>query len=375
MGIYIYLLALVIASNFIVTSLDIKSKNKRIIFLFISFVAVFLLYSLRDSGVGRDVPGYERDYLLTAKIKWSDYSYIYFENGYIFLMKICNKLSLSFQQFLIIINLIILVPVFVFCDKYSKSPFLSVMTYICYMFFEFNLTGLRQGIATSIVLIGIMVLLKSRRFGLIKYVVIVYIATLFHTGAFIGFFYIPFHFLKREKIYMPIIVALALIFLFGREYILSFIKLVFGKKSMNVMAELYIGVNFLFLAGLAIMFIIAQKNREIRFDSVTNCIQDSRILKTTKEWQDYYVNEVFNKMYLLSICALLLFGSDTTARSYMIFNQVILVLLPNCIEDLIAEDSKGIVKVLFVVFLIAFFFSNTLLANNFDIVPYKFFWQ
>lgn len=375
MGIYIYLLALIIASNFIVTSLDIKSKNKRIIFLFISFVAIFLIYSLRDSSVGRDVPGYKIEYLLTKKTRWDDYSYVYFENGYIFLMKICNKLSLSFQQFLVVISLIMLVPVFIFCGKYSKSPFLSVMTYICYIFFEFNLTGLRQGIATSIVLIGIMVLIESKRFGLIKYAIVVYIATLFHSGAFIGFLYIPFHFLKKKKRYVPIIAVIALVFLFGRGYIMSFIKSIFGKETMNETAGLYIGANFLFLVGLAVLFIMAQQNREIRLQSATTCIQDSRMLKTTDEWQDYFVNEVFNKMFLLSICSILLFGSDNAARSYMILCQVVLALLPNCIEDLVAEDSKGIVKVLFVVFMIAFFFSNTLLANNFDIVPYKFFWQ
>ncbi len=375
MGIYIYLLAFIIIVNFIIECIDFPTKKKKTVFLLISFSAIFLLYSLRDSSVGRDLPGYKEMYIFTASRRWSDYDYVYFEKGYIFLMKICNSLNFSFQQFLVVVNLIILVPIFIFIGKYSDNPFLSVMIYVCYIFFEFNLTGIRQAIASSIVLIGIMVLIKAKRFGIIFYAVIVYIATLFHSGAFIGFFYIPFHFLKKQKVYVIAIAALALLFLFGRGYILSFIKSVFGKETMNATAGLYIGMNFIFIVCLAVLFVMAQKNREIRAFAMQGVKRDGETKFSTSEELYCFSSGVLSKIFLLSICAMILFGSDNSARSYMFFCQSIFVLLPNCISDLIEKNSQKWVKIGLVFFLIAFFFSNTLISNNFDIVPYKFFGQ
>lgn len=374
MGIYIILLCVIISSSLIMFSQNKGKEKTKNYFLTITFISIFLLYSLRASSVGRDVPGYEKAYMVAATKAWDDYSYVYFENGYIFLMKICNYIGMSFQQFLTTVNVFILLPIFFFFKKYSNHVYLSVMTYVCYMFFEFNLTGIRQAIATSIVLIGIMALLGSKKYGILKYIFWVYIATLFHTGAFIGFFYVPFHFIKKQKIYIPIISVMTMFFLVGRGPILALVKSVFGKKSMNASAGLYIGLNFIFLIGLAILFVVANRNEQ----KILNKSKKKYGENSSKYIAQYEYNEnssVFIKMFLLSIMALILFGSDTSVRSYMILNQVILVQLPNCIDYLFTKESIKIAIIGLSTFLILFFFSNSLIGGGFDIVPYKFFWN
>lgn len=347
---------------------DLERKNR--LFLNFVFVAMFLLYSLRASSVGRDVPGYERAYGVANVDLFAGLRIGNFEKGYLFLMWICNKLNFSFQWFLTICNAIILIPIYQYIRKYSQNAFLSVIIYVCYMFFEFNLTGLRQAIATSIVLIAIMVLIESRQhwLGLLKYCLIVLLATLFHTGAFVALFYLPFHFMKRSKTYTLSIMATAAVFLVGRGYIMGFVKNFFGKDSMNASAGLYIGLNLLFLIALAVLFIFGGKNREIR---------ESNILdgNTFVIAENISMQVIMEKMFYLSIAVLFLFGSDTSVRSYMLLNQVIIVLLPNSLPYIFNERSKRIAVWIFTVFFIIFFFTNTLLPNNFDIVPYKFFWQ
>ncbi|HEP1785528.1 TPA: EpsG family protein [Streptococcus suis] len=370
MTIYVLFLAYILICAVIIYFQKGDPERKNKIFLNYVFIAMFLLYSLRASSVGRDVPGYERTYGLANVDLFAGLHIGNFEKGYLFLMWICNKLNLSFQWFLTLCNAIILFPIYRYIRKYSQNTFLSVIIYVCYIFFEFNLTGLRQAIATSIVLMAIMVLIESKQdwLGLLKYCLIVLLAPLFHTGAFVALFYLPFHFMKKFKTYTLSIMVTAIVFLVGRGYIMGFVKNFFGKDSMNASAGLYIGLNMLFLIGLAVLFIIGGKNREIGESNTSEG-------NTSVTVEDTPMQVLMEKMFYLSIAVLFLFGSDTSVRSFMLLNQVIIVLLPNSLPYIFEEKSQRIAIWIFTIFFIIFFFINTLLPNNFDIVPYKFFWQ
>ena len=367
MTIYVAFLAYILICAIIIYSKRGDPERENKLFLNYVFVVMFLLYSLRASSVGRDLPGYERAYGLADVDLFVGLRIGNFEKGYLFLMWICNKLNLSFQWFLTICNAFILLPIYRYIRKYSQNAFLSVIIYVCYMFFEFNLTGLRQAIATSIVLVAIMVLIESKRhwLGLLKYCLLVLLAILFHTGAFVALFYVPFHFMKKFKAYTLSIMATAVVFLVGRGYIMGFVKNFFEKDTMNANAGLYIGLNLLFLIGLAVLFIFGGKNRE------NSALEGN----TSVVIEDTSMQVVMEKMFYLSIAVLFLFGSDTSVRSYMILNQVIIVLLPNSLQYIFDEKSQRIIIWILTVFFIIFFFANTLLSGGFDIVPYKFFWQ
>ncbi len=368
MAIYICLLLFIFIMGFTLTLLGKDSKKSNKIFLNIVFIAIFLVYSLRASSVGRDLPGYERVYNYTFRVSFFDFDYIYFENGYVLLMKLCALIGLNFQWFLTICNFIILFPIYLFIKKYSKNPFLSVIIYVCYMFFEFNMTGIRQAIATSIVLLAIYALIESKRCGILYYIAICYIATLFHKGAFIGFLYIPFHYVKKQRYYAILSVLLCLFFLVARGAIMSFVKDFFEKDTMDAGASLYIGLNFIFLVGCGVLFIISGSKRE---KYAQGLLQADRF----NEVYAQRIDVLCEKMFLLSIATLLLFGSDNSVRSYMLLNQVIIILLPNSLGWIFDRDTKSIIEIAFVIFFVVFMFIETLFGSNFDIVPYKFFWQ
>ena len=380
MKVYIVLLILIITISIYINGLRGNRKIKKEYFLNIAFFLIFLLYSLRSSSVGRDLSGYERLYLITSTRDWTDYSYVYFEEGYIFLMKICNLIGLSFQEFLVIVNFMILIPIYVFIKKYSKHYFLSVIMYICYIFFEFNLTGIRQAIASSIILLGIMTLLDQKKYRLLKYMIIVYFATLFHKGAFIGFYYVPFYFIKKQKNYISLILAISTTFILGREKILYFIKEFFGR-STDTIAKMYIGFNFVFLIGLAVLIVVGEINREktwSKFFIKNKDIKEKIRFVFKIEQKEKLINNTLNKMFLLSLSLILLFGLDSTARSYMFFSQVILVQFPNSIEFLFKKNTveiKLIITMGITVFFIVFFYISVLKNGNLDIVPYRFYWE
>ena len=169
-----------------------NKERKGTIFLKFVFLAIFLLCALRAPSVGRDLPGYESAFLFTKRVAWNDYTYIYFEPGYIFLMKVCVLVGMSFQSFIAITSAIILIPLYFYVKKYSQNPFLSILIYICYVFFEFNMTGIRQAIAMSIVLLGFLIFMNAKKLPRIKLLLFILLASAFHSGALICILFLPF---------------------------------------------------------------------------------------------------------------------------------------------------------------------------------------
>lgn len=370
MAIYIIFLAFIFFSYLAIvkTRTSDTARNKRL-FLDTVFVAMFLIYSLRASTVGRDLPGYEYAYGMTM----SSYAGLYFEKGYILLMVACRFLRMPFQLFLTLVNFIILFPVYLFTRKYSRDVLMSVLVYVCYMLFEFNMTGIRQAIASSIVLLAYMVLLESKRFPLVKYVLIVALAFFFHKGALIALVYVPFHFFRTLRFYVSGALAAIVLALTTRGFLITYIKELFQKDSMHADAEVYIGLNFIAMCALAVAFICA---RLMQQQNETN--QNPALALTANELRfdsRYSVNTFCLKLFLLSLAVMLLFGTDTATRSTMFLSQVLIVLLPNCVHETFEPRSRLLLQFFCYVFLVVFMIFETLLPNNFDIVPYRFFWQ
>lgn len=347
------------------------NKKHENLFLNVVWVAMFLMCVLRDPSVGRDVESYEIVYQMTADVPFSDFNYVYFEKGYILLMKICLALNVSFQGFIVVVYAIILVPLYFYIRDFSTDKFLSVLIYVCYIFFEFNMTGIRQAIATSIVLIGYMLYIKAPKYKRLLLFVFITIAVTFHSGAFICYLFLVTSYIKTMLMYIVAVCGLTVVVFFTRNLFMQYIKVLFEKDSMNENAGLYIGLNFLFTFALSVVFVYCYVMKKKRYSTIYNKLNSEE-----KAQEDFLMktDETNIKLFLLGITAMILFGSDTAARSYMLLSQTVVVLLPNSLNAF-DKDNKRIIKLIVVGFFVVFFFTNTLIPNNFDIVPYKFFWQ
>ncbi len=371
MSIYLGLLAFIffLALVFHRESAGEKGKN---LFLFYSFLAIFLIYALRAETVGRDLPGYAEAYRMTRHISFFNFDYLYFEKGYLLLMKLFTVANIPFQWFLAFVSAVILAPIYIYIKKYSSNYFLSVLVYICYMFFEFNLTGIRQALATSILLIGITLYMNGGKRPTLKLVIFTILAAGFHKGAYIMLLFPLYHAVKKISNYIWVILFSVGFVLIFRNYILSIVKDFFEKDSMQADAEIYFGLNLIFTILLGVFFIISY-NKKKRM--LTNPIQpDLAYAERDTLSQDLRMDEIGIKLFLISIVVNLLFGSDTAARSYMMYMQVIIIMLPNSICAWRLQD-RAIFNTVLTIFLSVFFYAESLLPNNFDIVPYQFFWQ
>lgn len=343
---------------------DEKRSNR---ILFFSFILIYLVCVLRSPSVGRDIPGYEEAYILTKRFAFDNFNYIYYEKGYILLMKICIRLKLPFQGFLAVVYLIILYPIYLFIKKFSTDKLFSTLIYICYIIFEFDLTGLRQAIAISIVLLAFLALLKAPKFPKILYIILVFVAATFHESAYIALVFLPFVMIRSISLYTVSMVATTGISLLLRPYLFSYIKNLFDKDSFSLDAELHIGGNIIFICTLA-FFTLFVYQTQIYLNIKKRKVDSSKYI------EKYNIDIFMLKVFMFGIVLAIFFGNETSARSYMFFVQAIMILIPN-LSSQFDSNSRLIFKGVFVVFFIVFFYFNTLNANNFDIVPYSFFWQ
>lgn len=360
--VYIGLLSIMFIACF---SNPTKSENSHFVKqdrrLWFIYIIITLTFALRASSVGRDLPGYERIYNLTTSIEWCNFNYVYFEKGYIFLMKVCSLFGLEFQSFLAVCAVLTLFPVYLFINRYSDNKYLSIFIFFSYMYFEFALTAVRQAISMSIALIGFMVLASSVKRKYLYYIAIIYVASLFHKGALICYLILPFLAVKSISLYTVLVVGCGAIGLILRPFVLRYIKDYFEKDTFNENAELYIGLNFVFLIIISAWFILVLTKKEKKNAEQSISIEDDS-------------NILFFKLFLLSIMIALFFGKETSARSYMYYNQTIIILIPNCLK-MTKMQKKQTLEVFILAFFASFFAWNTLSKNNFDIVPYRFFWQ
>jgi len=228
-----------------------------------------------------------------------------------------------------------------------------------------------------------MVLLESKYKPIIKYIVLVTVAVFMHKSAFAAFSLLPFLWIRNIKLASVLIALMSVGGIAVRSTVLSYIKLVFMKDSLNPDANLYFGGNLVFLLALATLFVLVEVTREKNtrkklkppnkaykmYNAIVNHNhnRDGVIL-------NYDYQNVFARSFLLSIFFMVLFGMDTSARSYMILNQVIIISLPNTLEQF-EEKLRHFIIVGVVAFMLMFFYTNSIVPNNFDIIPYQFFWK
>lgn len=367
MTIYIVLSVFLLLLLLVENSKSRTRANRKKPYLAIAFGIIFLMCVLRDSSVGRDIPGYERLYEVAKSTTLFDFSFVYYEPGYILLMQICNLLGLSFQWFLVVTYSIILIPIFLLIKRYSDQPILSVLTYVCYMFFEFQLTGLRQAISMSILLVAFMILVEDKRFAFLKATVVTILAYQFHRGAAIFLPFLVVTRVKNKMLYRICVTVLIPFLVLLRNPLVNFIGETMNSKIYATMG-LNLGLNFFFTIALQVFFTLSF--------GVFQDKQRERYLygQEVAPYQTYNLFHYGVEMMLIGVVFNFIFGLNTAARSYMNMCQIMIVLIPNSIS-VWEQHNRKIMRTVFIMFLLLFFVYNTLIPNNFDIIPYSFFWS
>lgn len=328
-----------------------KYSNGKKYFIIGSAILLILYASLRGININSDVKGYLSQYAKFSKYSFNEileifksdikYPLFYLLGWFVSRVFPSGQVWLAFLSVLYIIAFMFLI------YKESKMPLISVVVFLSLGYFTFSLTGLRQALAMTLIVPAYYFAKNSK---IIKFILVVLLAYLFHNSALIFLLIYPMRNLKLGWFHALFIgICLAFSFIFKSEF-KALIGVVFEDSYYGGYSESNKTLNF---SGIIIQLAIFVFNL-FYYKNVTNKSKRVMIL--------YNCAFLGLSFQLLSIVIAEMF------RISMYFSIFNIVLIP---LSIMAEPDQKWCKVemiLITVVLLAYLFVS-------GIPQYSFFWQ
>lgn len=202
-------------------------EGKRRLFCILAAGQWIILSGLRHISIGADTYAYKVVYFEPIlRTPWSELLHdsrlallgaLEFKDpGFSVFVKLTQLVTADYQVFLVIVAVAFTVPLALFIYRYSADPFLSFLLYSTLFYEFFAITGLRQTIATALVVLVGYRLVVDRRF--ITFLLVFLIAFTIHRSAIT---FVPFYFLAPRPItrarVLAYLAAVPFVFVFRRD--------------------------------------------------------------------------------------------------------------------------------------------------------------
>lgn len=193
-----------------------KSKKNKATILF--FFIMLIILSLRNIDCGIDLKNYKYIFDINSQMTFNELYELYGFKGeilYHFFNKIVFMITDNFQIFLTIVAALCLIPIALFYKKESYNQILTIGLFLTVAPFSMFFSGLRQSIAMAIVVISFKFIKEKK---IVKYIITIIIAFLFHQSAIFMILLYPLYHVKITKKWLIFIVPLLiLIFAFKTQ--------------------------------------------------------------------------------------------------------------------------------------------------------------
>jgi hypothetical protein len=350
MQIYLIYIAVVIFNLLIFRNSNSNLRDRKIIILICSF-GLLLIASLRSESVGKDVENYLKFFELLNYIDFNTLlKEIRYENGFIYLSKLISLITENAQIFIAILSIIILAGPINLIYKYSKNPSMSFIFYVTMTFFAFSLSGLRQALATSIVLFAYDYLVKRK---LVKFVAIVLFASLFHSSIIIFLIAYP---IAHRRITTGNMIFYSTIFI-----ILFILKKVLLGLIINQFFEQY---SYTLSSSNSITYMLT-----MILVLISGLFYYKRIM---------IINPNAITLYNMLIIAVFvqLFGMESSniVRLSELFYIFVIIFIPEVIESF-SDKAVKVISYILVLTFILIQFIYIFPGGGYGVYPYFFFWE
>lgn len=222
---YFIMLALISFCAFTIYILNISQRQKDKAFLFISFFILTFFSAFRGKEVGTDTDAY-MDIFLKYVYGYSD---PHSEVGYSLFNQFLSYISTNPQAIIIASSIIINLGFMHFIYHNSKNAWISVYIYVTLFYYFYSFNAMRQFIAISIVLFAWNFLKNGK---IIRFILIVLLASTFHTTALISFLLIFVYLWRRSIKLIPFIVLSTVVAVFGTSAIFNFVADFFPRYAI-----------------------------------------------------------------------------------------------------------------------------------------------
>ncbi|MHA6533612.1 EpsG family protein [Paenibacillus sp. BAC0078] len=193
--------------------------NKKFFCIVVSLQWI-LLSGLRHISIGTDTFAYKiYSFDITKNQSWdylkNNFVDIIFNGasgkdpGYHLLEKLIQIFSVDYQVFLFFIALVFTIPMGIWIYKNSVEPYMSFLIYSCMFSSFFAITGLRQTVATAIVVFIGYKFIRERKLWI--FLILVLIAFTVHKSALS---FLPFYFIANKKITKKYLLTISISIIF-----------------------------------------------------------------------------------------------------------------------------------------------------------------
>lgn len=355
-------------------------------FVFVVFGIMTLISALRASTIGIDLDlHYAKNYELISSVNWSDIPIFatlkQYELGYCYFTKLLTYISTDVQFYIIFTSVVIYGVHGYFFYKKSEDVILSSSLFMFFCLFYMYMNIVRQAIAVSILLLAYLIFSESKKkvHNYVVFVLLVILASGFHSSAILCLVYLLFDKLKFTKIHMLLgIVVTALIYV-GYSSVYKFVLSILGgndKYSSYLDSEEY-GVGYMNLQSIYYVIITLGAFLLGYYILVWKDKTSHKLFAK----QEYKVksNESF-MLYMSFIafaCRLLIFKMSIITRFTFYFIPFVLILYPYAISKFKRRSNRIILNLtVYGVCLIYFVWVTLSNADTlYGVVPYEFFWK
>lgn len=349
-----------------------QNRVSKKIYLILTFGLFTFLSAFRSSSVGNDTTEYIRifnDISFTGDI--SIYSRRY-ELGYLYFNKLLSIVSSNYQLIIIITSIIIMVGFGLFIYRYSNNLWLSVYLFFTLGYFGRSMNTIRLNIAIAIVLFSYDFLREKK---IIKFIITVFFASLFHRTAIIFLLAWPIIKLKFSHktigaaivgslsfyTFFPAILQMVLRFFPTYQYYL-------GSSYLDGSTRLASVMNFLVgLSILAFSVYINYHNKNINSEL------------NIKHGNSFNDNDNENMvLFLLSGVSITLvsFNFSLLDRIGEFFFVFSIVYLPNSVKCIRDVNVRILLSFIIVVLFFAYATTIQIVRPEWNVIyPYSFFWE
>lgn len=330
-----------------------KSFNKKL-FVVLAGLLLLLISSLRSVRFTPDTSGYVFRYLTLSFNRLSElWTNVITNTGkdpfFYFFAKIINMITgANYRIWLATIAGLFCFAVLKLIYNYSNEPFISYVALISLGYFYFSLTGLRQTMALSFVILSYKYLRERK---LLPFVVLVIIGSLFHSSALIFLIAYP---LANKKLglkkIISVIIAMILANLFS-DNIINFLDVILKQERFD---NFFSNPDTLNLSGFIIQLII-----------LLFCLY----LKNNVLNSDVANLSLYNLLYLGLVFQSFSVVIAEFFRISMYFSVFGIVLIPNTILSIKDSRNRAIVYILVLCALIAYIFWTGSFSD------FRFYWE
>ena len=340
----ICIILIILLYYFVMKQDEIKYDVRKKIYLSLSSLLILALYLIVDTSKFPDLPIYKYIYenIVQNGTIYFAFDILESEKGYLWLNIILKFISDNFNILRIIIASFIVISLSRAIYKYSDKTWLSLILFLCTLFYP-TIYTLRQSIAVFIFLYGIKYIIDR---NLIKYLLCIGIAFLFHKTSLVCiilYFLYPLNINKRN---LFIFFCCCLVFLFTISFFLNRIGLYISDINTYILEDgATSSIRQLIIPFLTLFFSLFVFRKQLKNKNID------------KE------NQLFFGLVLLHCGFSIVSFFSTNFNHFYRLNYYFFIgtifLIPNSIHTIKKVSIKNISTFLWIVFWVAYMYILT----------------